>query len=33
MAMAISDYTKRERRFGGESSKIHQLHVVKSDLA
>ncbi|MDB2498892.1 polyprenyl diphosphate synthase [Alphaproteobacteria bacterium] len=33
MAMAISDYTKRERRFGGDSGKIHQLHMVKSDLA
>ena len=33
LAMAISDYTKRERRFGGYSGKIHQLHVVKSDLA
>ena len=33
LAMAISDYTKRERRFGGDSGKIHQLHVVKSDLA
>ena len=32
LAMAISDYTKRERRFGGGSGKIHQLHVVKSDL-
>ena len=33
MAMAISDYTKRERRFGGDSGEIHQLHMVKSDLA
>ena len=33
LAMAISDYTKRERRFGGYSDKIHQLHMVKSDLA
>ena len=33
LAMAISDYTKRERRFGGNSGKIHQLHMVKSDLA
>ena len=33
LAMAISDYTKRERRFGGDPSKIHQLHMVKSDLA
>jgi len=33
MAMAISDYTKRERRFGGDSNKIYQLHMVKSDLA
>ena len=33
LAVAIGDYTKRERRFGGDSSKIHQLHVVKSDLA
>ena len=33
LAMAISDYTKRERRFGGDLGKIHQLHVVKSDLA
>jgi undecaprenyl diphosphate synthase len=33
MAMAISDYIKRERRFGGDSGKIHQLHMVKSDLA
>ena len=33
LAMAISDYTERERRFGGYSGKIHQLHTVKSDLA
>ena len=33
LAIAISDYTKCERRFGGYSDKIHQLHVVKSDLA
>ena len=33
LAKAISDYTKRERRFGGYSGEIHQLHVVKSDLA
>ena len=33
LAVAISDYTKRERRFGGDSGKIHQLHMVKSDLA
>ena len=33
LAMAISDYTKRERRFGGYSGKIHQLRMVKSDLA
>jgi undecaprenyl diphosphate synthase len=31
--MAVSDYTKRERRFGGDSSKIYQLHMAKSDLA
>jgi undecaprenyl diphosphate synthase len=33
LAVAIGDYTKRERRFGGDSGKIHQLHMVKSDLA
>jgi undecaprenyl diphosphate synthase len=33
LAVAISDYTKRERRFGGDSGKFHQLHMVKSDLA
>ena len=33
LAVAISDYTKRERRFGGGSGEIHQLHMVKSDLA
>ena len=33
LAGAISDYTKRERRFGGDSGGIHQLHMVKSDLA
>jgi undecaprenyl diphosphate synthase len=33
LTIAISDYTKRERRFGGDSGKIHQLHMVKSDLA
>ena len=33
LTVAISDYTKRERRFGGDSSEIHQLHMVKSDLA
>jgi undecaprenyl diphosphate synthase len=33
LAMAISDYTKRERRFGGDSSKLYKLHMVKSDLA
>ena len=33
LAMAISDFTKRERRFGGDQSKIHQLHMVKSGLA
>jgi undecaprenyl diphosphate synthase len=33
LAVAISDYTKRERRFGGDSGEIHQLHMVKSDLA
>ena len=33
LAVAISDYTKRERRFGGDSDGIHQLHMVKSDLA
>ena len=33
LAIAISDYTKRERRFGGNSSELYQLHMVKSDLA
>jgi undecaprenyl diphosphate synthase len=33
LAVAISDYTKRTRRFGGDSAEIHQLHMVKSDLA
>ena len=33
LAMAIKDYTNRERRFGGCPGKIHQLHMVKSDLA
>ena len=33
LAMAISDYTKRERRFGGYAGKIRQLYMVKSDLA
>ena len=33
LTIAISDYTKRERRFGGNSGEIHQLHMVKSDLA
>ena len=33
LVMAISEYNKRERRFGGDSGKIHQLHMVKSDLA
>ena len=33
LAMAVGDYTNRERRFGGNSGEIHQLHVVKSDLA
>ena len=33
LAIAISDYTKRERRFGRNSGKIHQIHMVKSDLA
>ena len=33
LAVAISDYTKRERRFGGDLDKIHQLYMVKSDLA
>jgi undecaprenyl diphosphate synthase len=33
LAIAISDYTKRERRYGGNSGEIHQLHMVKSDLA
>ena len=32
LAMAIDDYTKRQRRFGGDSGEIHQLHMVKSDL-
>jgi len=31
--MVIGDFTKRERRFGGDPSEIHQLHMVKSDLA
>ena len=31
--VAISDYTKRERRFGGDVGEIHQLYMVKSDLA
>ena len=33
LAVAISDYTKRKRRFGGDSAEIHQLLMVKSDLA
>ena len=33
LAMAISDFTKRERRFGVDPSKIHQLHMVNSGLA
>ena len=33
LTVAISDYTKRERRFGGDLNKIHQLYMVKSDLA
>ena len=33
LTVAISDYTKRERRFGGDLGEIHQLHMVKSDLA
>ena len=33
LTVAISDYTKRERRFGVDSGEIHQLHMVKSDLA
>ena len=33
LAMAIGEYTKRERRFGGDTAKIHQLNMVKSDLA
>ena len=33
LTIAIGDYTKRERRFGGNSGEIHQLHMVKSDLA
>ena len=33
LAVAISDYTKRERRFGGDLGKIHQLYMVKSDLS
>ena len=33
LTIAISDYTKRERRYGGNSGEIHQLHMVKSDLA
>jgi undecaprenyl diphosphate synthase len=32
LTIAISDYTKRERRFGGNAGEIHQLHMVKSDL-
>ena len=31
LAMAISDYNKRERRFGGDSGKIRQLLMVSSD--
>jgi undecaprenyl diphosphate synthase len=31
LAMAISDYNKRERRFGGDSGKIRQLLMVRSD--
>jgi hypothetical protein len=33
LAMAIGEYNKRERRFGGNSGKIHQLNMVRSDLA
>ncbi len=33
LAMAIGDYTKRQRRFGGNLGEIHQLHAIKSDLA
>ena len=33
LTVAISDYTKRERRFGGDLNEIHQLYMVKSDLA
>ena len=33
LTVAISDYTKRERRFGGDLGEIHQIHMVKSDLA
>ena len=33
LSVAIGEYTKRERRFGGDSGKIRQLHMVKSDLA
>ena len=33
LTIAISDYTKRERRYGRNSGEIHQLHMVKSDLA
>ena len=33
LTIAISDYAKRERRYGGNSGEIHQLHMVKSDLA
>ena len=32
LTIAISDYTKRERRFGGNAGEIHQLHMVKSAL-
>ena len=33
LTIAISDYNRRERRYGGNSGEIHQLHMVKSDLA
>ena len=33
LAVAISDYTQRERRLGADSRKIYQLHMVKSDLS
>jgi undecaprenyl diphosphate synthase len=33
LTIAIGDYTKRKRRFGGDAGEIHQLHMVKSDLA